>query len=63
MIMICAWCKKIINDDQNPVRSATKNGICKVCADMLKTKYKITALFDIDDIDTINNFLARKSSI
>lgn len=63
MILICAWCKKVLGEKEPIEDKTATHGICKNCADKLKKKYHMTEALDLGDIDIIKEYLAHRSPL
>ena len=58
MIIICAWCKKVLGEKEPLENKADTHGICKICEAKLKAKYKIIWPLYWDDIERLKNKVA-----
>ena len=57
MILICAWCKQVL-EEKEPLEDTTPtHGICKPCADAIKNKYGMLEALDSNDIANIESFI------
>lgn len=61
MILMCAWCKKIINPGKREYRPEISHGICKPCADDLKMKYGMSEILTSGDVETMEKYLDKRN--
>ena len=50
MFLICGWCKKDMGEKEPLDNKDMTHGICKVCADALKKKYRMSDVLTTDDV-------------
>ena len=58
MIIICAWCKKVIGIKEPLENEAETHGVCEECGGKLKKKYKMIGPLYWDDIERLKNGVA-----
>ena len=51
MILICAWCKNVLEEKEPLDNKDVTYGICKPCADELKAKYGMSDVITLQDFD------------
>lgn len=61
MILICAWCKRVLGTKEPMLDTSPTHGICKDCADEIKKKYGMSDILTSDDIDAMEKLLDKGS--
>ena len=57
MILICAWCGKNLGEKKPLDNKDVTHGICELCADELKKKYRMSEILTSGDIETMEEYL------